>query len=97
MEQTLLLAATCILAALGFGLIAVSQKQHRTRVRLPVARRRPATLRSMGYALIAGSVVPAVVRDGWAFGLLVWTTMLTVSALLVVAGLARLRVQPEDR
>lgn len=87
MNGALLLAATGTLAAFGLGLIALSQKQHRRLA--PGVSGRPAALRISGGGLIALAVWPAVVRDGLAFGLLAWATVLTFSALVVVAVLAR--------
>lgn len=91
MTDALLLVATGVLAALGFAMIAVSQKQHRRRVRPSGARVSPNAFRLAGSLLIGLAVFPAVLGDGLAFGLLLWATMLTVAALVVVAGLAKLR------
>ncbi len=87
MSGALLLFATGALAALGLGLIAISQKQHRRLA--PAFGARPAVLRIAGAVLVGIAAWPAVLRDGPAFGLLVWVTMLTFSALAVVAGLTK--------
>ena len=89
MTNALLLLATCLLAALGFAAIAVSQKQHRPLVQGAGAQTSPVVLRLVGSLLIAAAAVTAVLRDGLAFGPLLWATMLTVSAALVVAWLSK--------
>lgn len=88
MTGALLLLATCITAAIGFALMAASQKQHWPL--LPLSRRpaAPAWLRPAGWLLVFLAIIPAIVRDGLAFGLLVWSGMITMSAALVVVGLA---------
>lgn len=82
----LLLAATVLLSGVGFGLLALSQKAHRGA--LPHALP-PLPLRLAGAALLATSLAPAVVRDGWMFGSVLWITVLTVSASVVVALLVK--------
>lgn len=89
MSDALLLAATGALDALGLLLIALSQKRHRRLVHPSGFASSPTALRLAGSLLIGHALLAAVQRDGWAFGLLVWVTMLTFSALAVVAGLAK--------
>lgn len=91
MTAALVLILVCILAASGFAMIAVSQPQHRKLLRLPFTFRSPLRLRSAGGILIALSAVPAVMHDGWAFGLVLWVMMLSVAAFLVVAVLTNMR------
>lgn len=90
MMGAFLLIATCGTAALGFALIAFSQRQHWVLLRAPRRSTPPAWLRPAGWTILGLAVVPALVRDGPAFGLLLWTVMLTVSALLVIVLMARL-------
>lgn len=84
MRDLVLLLGTGALAYFGFALFALSQKQHRTWAGLPD---RIAAFRCAGAALLAASVVPAVMRDGVAFGVLVWIGTLTLSACAVVGTL----------
>ncbi len=91
MTGVLLIIATGILAAFGFALIAFSQKQHWRLVSASDAVRPAAALRLGGSLLIALAALPVVLHDGLAFGFLLWASMLTVSAFLVVLGLTRLR------
>jgi hypothetical protein len=88
MTGALLLLATCVTAAIGFALMAASQKQHWP---LPGLSRRPAAppwFRPAGWLLVLLATVPAVARDGLAFGLLLWSGMISISAALVVVGMA---------
>lgn len=88
MTAALLLIASAAVSALGFGLIAISQAQHRGLV----GKQAPAlALRIAGSLLIGLAAAPAVMRDGLSLGLLLWATLLTVSATLVVGLLAWLR------
>ena len=84
MEAVFSFIATWALAALGFMLLAISQKQHRGL--LPPARSglQMTSLRGAGWALLGISLVPAVWRDGLAFGLLAWSMILTLSAFTTV-------------
>lgn len=96
MQNALLLIATCVIATLGFGLMAFSQKQHWRLFRASTAMTAPpAWLRVAGWLLVGLAAIPAIARDGPAFGLLLWTIMLTVSGLLVITCLARLRRRVE--
>ena len=90
MNGAMLLLATWFSAALGFGFLAIAQEKHRT---LLSARYRATSAFGMklaGWALLAVAIVPAIWRDGVAFGLLLWFIMLTFSALAVVGLIHRL-------
>lgn len=93
MWYLVLLGATGIIAAAGFGSMAFSQAAHWSLIRPSVRSRPPAWLRPVGWMLIALSSLPAIVRDGMAFGLLLWIGMLTFSALAVAGGIAWLKRQ----
>lgn len=91
MRDTLLLLATCAIAALGFALMAFSQKQHWPRLRPSGGlQRSPAWFRPTGWVLLGLAVIPVVVRDGLAFGLLLWIGLLTFSAIPAIGLAARL-------
>jgi len=81
-----LLAACFGAAYVGFVLLALSQVRHASLVTGGPARR-PGRLRWLGAAAIAGSLVAAIARDGWGFGMLLWPLALTIAALGVVATL----------
>ncbi|MFT3967545.1 MAG: DUF3325 domain-containing protein [Sphingobium sp.] len=91
MENLLLLIAAFVLEALGFAMIAFSQKQHWPWPQCSESARRPAWLRLLGASFLTLAMIPAVLRDGLAFGLLLWIGMITVSALAVIACLVRLK------
>lgn len=100
MRDTLLLLASCAIATLGFALLASSQKQHWLLLRPHTSTRPPAWFRPAGWVLLGLAAVPALIRDGLAFGLLLWTGLLTLSAILVVGaavGLIKLSGKPETR
>jgi hypothetical protein len=80
------LAATILLSSVGFGLLALSQKAHRSA--LPRALP-PLPSRLAGAALLAASLAPAVVRDGWMFGTVLWITVLAIAAGVVVVLLVK--------
>lgn len=89
MGDALLLIVTWLCAAAGFGLLALGQKQNWALL----GRRRqspPAWLPWPGLLLLGAAAWPAIVRDGPAFGLLLWILILTISAITVVAALARM-------
>ena len=88
MIGSLLFAATALLSGAGFGLLALSQKSHRGALPRPLP---PLPSRLAGAALLAASLATAVVRDGWVFGAVLWVTVLTVSAGVVVALLIKRR------
>lgn len=90
MRDAFLLLATCSIGANGFALMAFSQKQHWSLLRLSSPARPPVWLRPTGWILLGLAAVPALVRDGLAFGLLLWTTLLTFSALLVIGFIVKL-------
>lgn len=82
-----LLLATGIVAAIGFVLMAFSQKQHwlaAGRTNRPAA---PPWFRPAGWLLVFLAAIPAIARDGAAFGLLLWSGMLTISAALTIIGM----------
>lgn len=91
MTDALLLAATWGFASLGFAALAFGQMQHWQLQRLLAGDRPPPWLRPIGGGLLIVSMIPAVLRDGIAFGLLLWSGMLMISGLAVVAYLARRR------
>lgn len=92
MTAVLLLLATFAIAALGFAMAALSQKQHWQLLHSAVAAPEPPRwLRAVGWFLIGLAVIPAIARDSLAFGLLLWATILTMSGLLVIACLTWLR------
>lgn len=84
-----LLAAVLGSTYLGFALLALSQDRHWHH--LGGARHCPARtarmLRIAGYALLLASLCLSLVRDGPGFGILLWATILTVCAFLVVCTL----------
>ncbi len=45
-------------------------------------------LRIVGYGLLAAALAVALIRDGAAFGSLLWATMITIGAVAVVATLS---------
>lgn len=100
MRDTLLLFAACTIATLGFALLAFSQKQHWLLLRPHTSTRPPAWFRPAGWVLLGLAAVPVLIRDGLAFGLLLWTGLLTLSAVLVVGaavGLGKRTGKPDMR
>lgn len=90
MPDALLLLAVVVSAYLGFAALAMSQDRHWHRLggasRCP--RRVSAVLRAAGCGLLLAALVLALVRDGVAFGFLLWATVITLAAFLVVATLS---------
>lgn len=84
MLDALLLLATGGIAALGFGLLAFSQKQHWLLLRPRSLTRSPGWFRPAGWVLLGFAAIPALVRDGLAFGFLLWAGLLTFSAIVAV-------------
>lgn len=84
-----LLLATLALSMAGFAMIALSQRRRRRLIRPSGPDAPVIAMRLVGSLLIAASIVPVVLRDGLAFGLLIWTTLLSVAAVLVVIWLAK--------
>lgn len=84
-----LLAAVLGSTYLGFALLALSQDRHWHHLggarHCPVHAARNS--RVVGYALLLASLCLALVRDGPGFGILLWATILTVCAFLVVCTL----------
>ncbi len=92
MMPALLLLATWAVGTLGFFLLAFSQPQHWQLLRKAQLDRSPIWLRSMGWALLGTATLPAILRDGIAFGVLTWAMMLTISACAAVGVIARIKV-----
>lgn len=81
----LLLLAAIVIGTSGFGALALSQDTHWKTVRRWPASRPPRWLRTAGWALVGISAVPLLLRDGMAFGLLLWIGALSMSAVCIVA------------
>lgn len=80
-----LLSAGIILASFGFAALGLSQAQHWRAVRRESTSGAPGWLRPAGWVLVAASGVPPVIRDGVAFGGLLWIGLLSVAAVCIVA------------
>ncbi|WP_185965230.1 DUF3325 domain-containing protein [Glacieibacterium frigidum] len=88
--------ATSLLIALlgcvygGFALLALSQSRNWTLVLpgRPYPAARAGLLKAGGWALLATALIIALVRDGPAFGLMLWVLMLAAGAALVIATLS---------
>jgi hypothetical protein len=84
-----LLAALLLAGYGGFALLALSQDRHWHH--LGGARRCPVALatllRGAGAILLAAALALALLRDGAAFGALLWTTALSLCAFAVVCTL----------
>lgn len=80
-----LLFAGVLLASLGFAALGLSQAQHWQTVRRAPASQPPGWLRLAGWALVAASSVPPMLRDGVAFGTLLWIGLLSMAAVGIVA------------
>ena len=85
-----LLAATLAIATLAFLLLAASQQQNWSLLRLSSGPRPPGGLRPAGWLLLGLSPAAAILRDGAGFGVLLWAMLLPLAASLV-AGLIALR------
>jgi len=90
MPDSLLLLALFAAAYAGFALLALSQARHwRTVVgAAALPRSRVLLLRTLGGALIALSLLLALMRDGASFGSLLWATAISLAALAVAFTLA---------
>ena len=90
MPEAMLLLAVFVAAYLGFAALAMSQDRHWHHVGggRHCPRRTSLVLRCAGWALLLAALVLALVRDGASFGSLLWATVITVGALLVVATLS---------
>lgn len=88
MAATLLIALV-VASYCGFALLALSQERHWQRAggSLPCPARLVVPMRALGYGLLLAALALALLRDGASFGSLVWATMLSVGALLVVGTL----------
>lgn len=82
-----------ITSAAGFALLAASQRQHRATLSaaIPLIALPPARQRWLGALLLCASLGFAIARDGVAFGLVVWTLTITLTAFAVAVLLTRLR------
>lgn len=80
-----LLSAGFLLATLGFAALGSSQVQHWRMVRREPASRPPAWLRPAGWVLVVASGAPPILRDGVAFGTLLWIALLSMAAVGVTA------------
>ncbi len=75
----------------GFGLLALSQREHWTVSAAELAypsRRRVRGVRFLGALLLAGALAPCVAAHGAGFGLLLWMLLLAASAAAVAFTLA---------
>jgi len=90
MADSLLLLALLVAAYVGFALLALSQAQHWRAVvgDAALSRRRVLVLRTLGAALIALSLILALMRDGPSFGSLLWATAISLAALGVAFTVA---------
>lgn len=85
MREVLPMAAACLLALLGFALLALSQERHFTDVCphfLP-APRSSKTQRALGFLAIASGLPLCVAAQGASFGSLLWAMLLTAAAMAV--------------
>jgi hypothetical protein len=89
MTDAALLAGLLLASYGGFALLALSQDRHWHH--LGGARRCPASLatllRGTGAVLLAAALALALVRDGAAFGALLWSTAISLCAFAVVCTL----------
>lgn len=81
----LLLLGVFAAAYVGFALLALSQKQHWQRVTHSAVAASPRSrmLRHAGAVLLVASLALAILRDGPAFGAILWTVWLTVAGAAV--------------
>ena len=90
MSAWLLFIAMLIVAYFGFALLALGQHKHRQAV-MGVDRQapfRPVVPRCLGGLTLAASLALALLRDGPSFGVLLWVTVLSTTALAVAFTLA---------
>jgi len=90
MSESLLLLGVFAAAYAGFALLALSQGRHWGAVAgtAPLCRVQIILLRAIGGAMIALSLVLALMRDGASFGSLLWATAISLAALAVAFTLA---------
>jgi len=90
MPDSLLLFVLFAAAYAGFSLLALSQAQHWRAVvgAAALPRNRVLVLRTLGGALIALSLLLALMRHGPSFGSLLWATVISLAALAVAFTLA---------
>lgn len=91
----LLLIATWVCGTLGFGLLAFSQKQHWALFHRAPSDQPPSWLSIAGWSLLGAAMLPAIGRDGIAFGLLCWCLLLPISAFTV--AVLRIRSNSDRR
>jgi hypothetical protein len=88
--DVILLLAVAVACYVGFASLALSQDRHWHLVE--GGRHCPpflvVPLRAGGLAFLLLALVLALLRDGASFGSLLWATMISVTALAVVATLA---------
>jgi len=88
MRDAILLFALFASAWLGFLLLALSQPHHWKLVLGQPGRRPPAQpFRIAASLLLAASLALALLRDGPAFGAILWVVMLTIAGTAAVATL----------
>lgn len=90
MTGVLLFCLAVMTSFAGFALFAASQRQHRAAIAraLPIIAFSPRWQRWAGASLLAGSMAIAMLRDGPAFGFVIWALTVPVTAFLVAALLA---------
>lgn len=77
--------AACLLAVLGFAVLALSQDRHLARVHKtnrPLLRASLAQ-RAMGLAMLTSSLPACIAAQGAGFGSLLWVVLMTAAALAV--------------
>lgn len=89
MRDLALLVALALLAYLGLAALALAQRRNWSLVMSarPFVPAAVAPLRIAGGALLAMSLAIALLRDGPAFGPILWVVTLIVAGLLVVVTL----------
>lgn len=85
MRETMLLAALLAAAYCGFTALAVAQPRHWTRVigEGAPSQRQVWRLRGGGYVLLLVAFALALLRDGASFGIVLWATAISLSAMSV--------------
>jgi len=80
--------ATLILSLAGFSALALSMtKHHRDLIGRPLPKARKLVLSVAGSALLAASLIPAIIGQGISIGLVLWLGVATIAALAVAMGL----------
>lgn len=85
MREVLLILAACILALLGFALLALSQERHWEHAWGSNKPSAPAisTQHATGFVAISLSLPCCVIAQGASFGSLLWVMLLSAAALAV--------------